>query len=421
VGIADTAAGPDTPPAAPADEGAGLESAADTPAGAPATRFPCIDGVRALAALAVVLTHAGFHTGASITGPLHGVLSRLDVGVAVFFVLSGFLLHRPQVLAALRGQPQPAVRTYLWRRALRVLPAAWVAVVLVALLLPFDHSPAEWLRQLTLTAIYVPGESVRGLTQLWSLATEVAFYLALPVLGRLAARRVQPDRVLARQLALCAGMYAVALLWQWAVAGGLLGAHLGYWLPAHTDWFALGMALAALSAASDVHGSRAWSVLGQVADDAGSCWLAAGALFALATTPLTGPYQLALLDRSEALSRTVLYGAVATLVLLPAVAGHREGGGVRRLLASAPAQFLGRISYGVFLLHLLALELVMRIAGIRLFDGRLLLVLALTLPLAILLGWGSLHLVEEPALRWRDRGPGRRPDAARPAPAAARG
>jgi len=417
--IADTTAGPGAPP----DDAGGLESAGDAPGGAPAgsPRFPCVDGVRAIAAYAVVLTHAGFHTGASYAGPLHGVLSRLDVGVAVFFVLSGFLLHRPQVLAALRGLPQPAVRAYLWRRALRVLPAAWVAVLLVALLLPFSQPTTEWLRQLTLTAIYVPAPSVRGLTQLWSLATEVAFYLALPVLGRLVALRARPDRVLRRQLALCAGMYVVALVWQWAVAGGVLAAHLGYWLPAHADWFALGMALAALSAAHEVHGSRAWSVLGQLADDAGSCWLAAAALFALATTPLTGPYQLAVLDRSEALSRTVLYGAVAALVLLPAVAGQREGGGVRRLLASAPLQFLGRISYGVFLLHLLTLELVMRTLGIGLFDGGLLLVVALTLPLSTLLGWASLRLVEEPALRWRDRGPGRRPDAARSAPAAATG
>lgn len=428
---------PDTDSGAPAEAG-GLESAAEGPDGAPASpdRFPGLDGVRALAALAVVMTHVGFVTGAAIVGPFHGVLSRLDLGVAVFFVLSGFLLHRPQVLATLRGRALPAVRPYLWRRALRVLPAAWVAVVLVALLLPYDQPLSGWLRQGTLTAIYSPGPSVRGLTQLWSLATEISFYVALPLLGRLAARGARPETVLRRQLGLCAGMYAVALAWQWCVGGGLLAAHLGYWLPAHADWFALGMALAALSATAEVRGSRSWDTLGQLADDAGSCWLAAGALFAVATTPLAGPYQLTLLDRSQALSRTLLYGAIATLLVLPAVAGAREGGLVRAVLASRPAQFLGRISYGVFLLHLLVIELLARVLDIQLFDGHLLLMTVLTLPLAVLAGWGSLHLVEQPALRWRDRGPGRRrpgagegpgavpgegPGAQQPAPAAATG
>ncbi|MCW2776488.1 MAG: acyltransferase 3 [Frankiales bacterium] len=389
-----------------ADEG-GLESAASP---ARPERFPCLDGVRALAALTVVLTHVGFQTGEAVSGPFRTVLARFDAGVAVFFVLSGFLLHRPQAVAALRGLPLPAVRPYLWRRALRVLPGYWLAVALAAAAVPAVRalSTGALLRQLTLTTIYTGTEQVRGLTQVWSLCTEVSFYLALPLLGRLVARRG-----LRGQLVLCGALYAVALAWQDVVAHGHLPPHLGYWLPGHLDWFALGMALAALSAA----GAR---VLDQVADDAGTCWLGAAALFAVAGTPLTGPYGLALLSPSQTLSRSVLYGLVAVLLVLPAVAGDPGRGPVRALLRSRPAEFLGRVSYGVFLLHLVVLDVALRVLHVPVFTGRMPLVLAVVLPVSVLLAWGSLLLVEQPALRFKDRFRDRAPDPA-PGPVPATG
>jgi len=67
-------------------------------------RFPLFDGLRAVAALSVLLYHAGFYSRANegATG-LSPYLARLNVGVAVFFVISGFLLYRP-LLAARASQ-----------------------------------------------------------------------------------------------------------------------------------------------------------------------------------------------------------------------------------------------------------------------------------------------------------------------------
>ena len=374
-------------------ETGGLESAAGTPAAD--GRFAGLDGVRAIAALAVVVTHVGFQTGEGVSGPARTVLSRLDVGVAVFFVLSGFLLHRPQVVAALSGRALPATVPYLWRRALRVLPAYWLAVVVALLVLPEndDVTAADWVRQLTLTQVYVPDGLPAGLTQMWSLATEVSFYLALPLLGRLAGR------TLASQLRLCAAMFAVGLLWQGLVAHDVLPPHAGYWLPGHADWFALGMALAALSAA----GSRA---LEAVSRDAVTCWAGAAALLVVAGTPLTGPYGLALLTPSQTLSRTLLYGAFAVLLLLPATA-RLPRGAVPAALASPPAQWLGRVSYGVFLLHLVVLALAFDVLDLDFFAGRFWTLMGIVVPVSLLAGWVSLKLVEEPALRLKGRGPGR--------------
>lgn len=371
----------------------GLESAAPDERGS--HRFPALDGVRAIAALAVVLTHVGFQSGAGVIGPARSVLSRLDIGVAVFFVLSGFLLHRPQVVAALRGRPLPRVRQYLWRRALRVLPGYWVAVAAALLLLPAndDATAADWLRHLTLTQVYVDDVLPAGLTQMWSLATEVSFYLALPLLGRLGGATLRT------QLRLCGAMVAVGLAWQAAVAHDVLPPHAGYWLPGHADWFGLGMGLAALSAARPP-----W--LREVAAQGATCWLGAAALFAVAGTPLAGPYGLALLTPSEALARTVLYGAVAVLLLLPATAAEPSGA-VGALLVSRPVAWLGKVSYGVFLLHLVVLALVFDGIGELPFTGHFWELLGWTVPLSLLVAWASLRAVEEPALRLRSRGPGR--------------
>ena len=65
--------------------------------------FPLLEGYRALAAALVVATHAGFQTAASLRGPWAGTLARMDFGVALFFVLSGFLLFRPHAAAHLIG------------------------------------------------------------------------------------------------------------------------------------------------------------------------------------------------------------------------------------------------------------------------------------------------------------------------------
>src|SRR5437763_13055183 len=100
-----------------------------------AGRFPLFDSLRAIAALAVVTTHAAFFSGAlnSHIPILRQVAARLDVGVTVFFFISAFLLYRPFAWAALREEPAPEVLPYAWRRVLRIVPAYWLALTVSAL------------------------------------------------------------------------------------------------------------------------------------------------------------------------------------------------------------------------------------------------------------------------------------------------
>src|SRR5581483_3894077 len=118
-----------------------------------------------------VVTHAAFLTGHS-TGVDGRLLGRFDLAVAVFFALSGFLLWRGHVAAAHGLGARPATGHYLRSRAVRIMPAYLVAVVVILTLLPdAEHaSPTVWLANLTLTQIYVPLTLTGGLTQMWSLS-----------------------------------------------------------------------------------------------------------------------------------------------------------------------------------------------------------------------------------------------------------
>src|SRR6202000_726428 len=151
--------------------------------------LPAVEGMRACAAMGVVVTHVAFQTGHS-SGVDGRVFGRFDLAVAVFFALSGFLLWRGHAAAARKLGPRPRTGHYLRSRVVRIMPAYLVAVVVILSLLPdADHANLTvWLANLTLPQRYVPLPLTGGLTQMWSLSVEVSFYLALPILALLARR-----------------------------------------------------------------------------------------------------------------------------------------------------------------------------------------------------------------------------------------
>ena len=165
------------------------------------TRVDSLTGVRAVAALLVVLTHAAFTTGKYTQTYVGLMYARAEIGVPIFFVLSGFLLFSPWVKALARADAEkpyeaPSVQRYAWHRVRRIMPAYVVTVLAAYALYHFrtagpnpGHSWLGLLRNLTLTQIYTDNYLFswlhQGLTQMWSLAVEVAFYVALPALAYL--------------------------------------------------------------------------------------------------------------------------------------------------------------------------------------------------------------------------------------------
>ncbi|SCL15157.1 Peptidoglycan/LPS O-acetylase OafA/YrhL, contains acyltransferase and SGNH-hydrolase domains [Micromonospora rhizosphaerae] len=371
---------------------AAVSSAAEPLAGG---RLPALDTLRAVGAIAVVGHHVGFHTGATGNEHWGGWLARLDVGVAIFFVLSGFLLFRPWALSAATGRPRPATGRYFWRRALRILPAYWLTVVVCLIVLPQNRpgSGADWLRHLTLTQIYSPGLLRNGLSQTWSLATEVAFYLVLPLVAVPAVGRTWRP---VRTVAVAAGGLLVTAGWLAAMAAGWLdmGLHTT-WLPAYGGWFGVGMALGAAHVALRTGTApAAFRVLDDLAAAPLACWAAAVGLLAIATTPVAGPRDLAEPTPAAFAVKLTLYLAVAVLILVPVAFGPPTR--IRSALMAAPARWLGAVSYGLFLWHPLVLELIYLVDDRPLFTGGLLSTFVLTMAGGLLYAAVSYYGIERP-------------------------
>lgn len=355
--------------------------------------LPAVEGMRACAAVGVVITHAAFQTGhsAGVDGRLFG---RFDLAVAVFFALSGFLLWRGHAAAARDLGPRPATGHYLRSRVVRIMPAYLVAVVVILSLLPdADHaSLTVWLANLTLTQIYVPLTLTGGLTQMWSLSVEVTFYLALPVLALL-ARRIP----VAARVPTIAALGVLSWAWAWVPVNGGPGISPLNWPPAFFSWFTAGMLLAEW-----VHSPVGWPhrlarrrVL--MAGVAVSAYL-------VAASPLAGPAGLALGSPAQFALKMAMGAVVAFALVAPLVLDRPDT--PHRLLGSSVMVTLGRWSYGLFIWHLAALDMVFPVLGIFAFSGRMPPVLVFTLIFGFAIAAVSYALVESPcreALRTWER------------------
>jgi len=185
--------------------------------------LPELEALRGFAIVLVFLFHAGSlldHTNGAgrMVSPLAGFVYSGSTGVDLFFILSGFLLSRPFLRAAATGAHVHLGR-YFARRALRILPLYWVAVVVATVV----HA-GRWsdLRDGLPYAVFL-NSFAHVATPLWpfsipwwSLATEVQFYLVLPLLALFLRRRV--GRI---------GGIVVVLIWAWAYRRYCLGR----WLP----------------------------------------------------------------------------------------------------------------------------------------------------------------------------------------------
>jgi peptidoglycan/LPS O-acetylase OafA/YrhL len=315
-------------------------------------RFPLVDSLRAIAAIAVLGTHAAFFAGAEYDGSFVGHFTmRLEVGVAIFFCISGFLLYRPFVVARERDQAMPAVGAYAWRRFLRIVPAYWLALTLSAWWLGTSGvftGEGLW-------TYYGFGQTYReatiggGLTQAWTLCIEIAFYAFLPLWAwamRHVASTLRGEAIALAALAAGSLAWKVVVLAlgpqsQIRVTPELLA------LPAYLDQFALGMGLAVLTVwLRDRPTEPRW-----IARLNGS-WLVALAAFVVVSIGIgIGDRFFEPMTPVEYLARHYLYAVVGIAMLAPAVLGTTHGGVQRAILRNQALVWLGVVSYGIYLWH----------------------------------------------------------------------
>jgi peptidoglycan/LPS O-acetylase OafA/YrhL len=398
-------------------QSAGLESAAR--AGPGPTHFSCFDGLRALAALAVLTTHVAFLTGVDFRPTAGMFTSRLDVGVAVFFVISGFLLYRPFVAARFAGAPEPRWVPFLWRRALRIFPAYWLALTMTVFV--FDQPPKtpgskELFLDYALLHSYSLGHLIGPILSSYTLVTEVSFYLFLPVYAALLAfRPAAPERQLRRELLAVGALFAAGVIYRVTLAFLTLAptrdSQLQNILPGWIDVFASGMALAVVSAWVAHRGRVAPAGL-EGRRLAGVAWTIAGLAFVLVCVAIgPTPRGIQIFSIGDELLMHYLYLVVGLFFVLPAVFGDEQGGPVRRLLRNPLVAWLGLVSYGLYLWNETLLEKYLQWTDSTAFAMPFLPTMIGVAALTTVAAASSYYLVERNVLRLKHRAPQHRSKA----------
>lgn len=395
-------------------------------------RFFLLDSLRGVAALMVLATHVAFVLPpGSWARPYQ---ARLEAAFAVFFVISGFLLYRPFVKARLLGGTPVAVRAYAWRRFLRIVPAFWVAVTVIAVWIGVENAftPHNVLVNYGFLQLYRGTSHANVIPQGWTLCVEVAFYALLPLWAL--TMRHAPGRDfrgrLRSELVVVSLVIAGSLAWNAVLVYGgfvdripfeptpILAA-----LPGYMDHIGLGMLLAVLSVWFQRRGGPLPEPLRFLARFPSVCFAIALAAIWIgaARIGLTGR-QGELYSHGQYIERHVLNSVIAVAMVLPAVFGDSREGLTRRILGSRVLVFLGLISYGFYLYHVAVID---QLISWKLYDVSFSFWLWYLLAGlgAVVLGALSYYLVERPALSLKRLVPPRprqdRDEAlAEPAPAA---
>ncbi|MFF5718052.1 acyltransferase family protein [Streptomyces buecherae] len=364
--------------------------AAAAPARAGATE---IQSFRGIAALSTVLFHVWqqYHTydARGSHPPLDnrflGALISLEV-IDFFFVLSAYLLTLSYARAAIdQGSVRPA-RLFLFRRAIRIVPLYFLAV-LVVWASRNPSLPGDWrdlVEHLTFTHVFDGDRIFYTLGPTWSLSLEIVFYLTLVAIGPLAVRACGRIGTRGGRAALCAAgcavLFAVPLVW-------LAVARYAWGVP-HTDWaayfgpqarfggFAAGMGLAVLMVALDGRGKLPG-------------WCSA----ALSAASAVGLFALSLYSAPENLVFT-FYHPIASLlwvVLLYSTLQAARRVRWHRVLHTRWLTGTGLVSYSLFIWHepimLQSHKVGLLPQGPEGFPLALLIVLAVSIPVAVASYW----------------------------------
>jgi peptidoglycan/LPS O-acetylase OafA/YrhL len=358
-------------------------------------RNAALDGLRGIAALIVFAIHVWIYQLPNTVELRRDswektVLFEGRVAFVMFFVLSGYLLYRAFARAALREGEPVNVRSYVMRRAARIVPAYYLAILgTLALLWAAGNVPGRRLvdaAQLPLFFVfgqnYTPDTLLMLNAATWTLAVEVAFYLMLPVIGWLALRRCRGK--VGRQALLLGGFAVAGLAWNaidYAAGWGPVASHSP---PSFLPYFACGMLVALL-----VESRRA-----RDAAQLGAGTSAALVAGAAAVLVLNAWWHATFAHDTVAMEVLADSGAAVAFAAIIAALVLGTGTGVR-WLGARPLAWMGEITYGFYLWHV---PLLVCARGLGILPSGIVLGLAV-LPIAIAFGAASWHWIEQPIMR----------------------
>ncbi|MSW39171.1 MAG: acyltransferase family protein [Actinobacteria bacterium] len=369
-------------------------------------RIEALDGFRAVAAIGVLVYHVGTAQSGFLQAAEPGahLLANLgNFGVAVFFLLSSFLLFQPFALSSITNQKLPPVAPFYIRRAMRIFPAYWLALVAWSMsVTPEVRASGTAVGKLLLIDQYDPNSGIfTGLAVSWSLAIELAFYIVLPIyavtLSKLLGRVSSPNRRIAWHAICLAFWYVSAVGYRYWLSTANNGPfRYQLWIFAYLDWFALGMLLALASAWLATGGSLPQSVR-DLANRTWACWTIAGMSYASIVILLDSPKMIRIPLESFLLTslRYALQGFAAFFFLLPAILGGGVGTGLQ-ILGSRPMIWLGKVSFGIYLWHLIVIGWLPNFDSISSTRLRFLTTLAIVLTITVTISATSYYLAERP-------------------------
>jgi len=361
----------------------------------PSPRFVFLDALRGLAALCVLLYHLTFF---SILAPVFLHVAPVPVlkalmccafGVNIFFVLSGFVIAH-----SLRNNPLSfsSLTRFVGRRHIRLDLPYWamiafgIGLIPLKRILPATHpDPFPSMGVLATNLVYVQyifdRRTLLGVS--WTLCLEVQFYLLfvlLLVVGKRISSRAPSPSV---STATSGAIVLVAILTVGCLIGTHFGGDKGFF---GSSWHFFGMGVLLYWMWKEVLAPHwFWVMMGVLIADAG--------LIYVVRTP-TGTPQL-----------TSSIALIATASTLGAIYFVARRGSLESWSGGRPMQFLGRISYSLYLTHLPVLYLVLDVASHFISFNRFMavvwfpIVVALCLSVAQLFYWG----VELPAMRLANR------------------
>ncbi len=365
------------------------------------THLAGLTGLRGVACLLVFVYHLRWAAGDPplLIGSFDvlPVLKNCDIGVAVFFALSGLLLSMPFWRAIRENAPAPDFAQYLWRRACRIVPAYYACLVVVYLLNGSTYTLFGFLDFLLHAGFLhtFSDESYLGhYSVLWTIGIEFQFYLLLPLLMAgvaMVKRRAGTVIACVVLIAACFACDALASAALRKVEPSLPDRFLGANGPVlfmgtifhYLKYFALGIAGSALA----LHWRRQRAVL-------------LPNLAALAA--LAGTVALLFISREGIWRETAATGWPLNLALFALLAAALPSApAVAWFFETRPLVFAGEISYGIYLWH----ELVLKSVFAGTLPGRLhgwpLIFIggAIAFAVTVLIAWLSFRFLEKPAMR----------------------
>jgi acetyltransferase len=355
-------------------------------------RFARIETIRALGAMAVVVTHAGVVTlyASSANGIPSGneIVPRAvwgfgNAAMFVFFALSGFLIYMPFAKRDFGGGGPVILRNYALNRALRILPLYLIAVATVLIVQYRTTSIGLWARFLSFSQNYDTRTAYHYLAQTWTVVVEVHFYLLLPFMAAGISRFAKGSRQRALGAILAIGLASLAIRAITVYSPG----HSILWRPTilvSMMFIAAGMFAAVMYI--DWEERKPTWLRGPLLHS--DVWLLAGLPFLLAFCFLS-------------FNTDAGCAIMAVFVVVAAAFPHLHAGPLTRVLSWRPLAYIGVATYSTYLWHGAILALLIQDDIVSPKHFWVLAVVALPLSLAV--GMLSYRVIEEPFLRLRRR------------------